>query len=147
MFSGSDNPEVTRKSGNEQTCLMAVIIVGCFLSVRVSAVPNFIPRDIVTRKGILLTNMMSMHSVTFLYRSIIVRGTSCCSNTTCCPPRRTCFPLNDCTLVPNMSSVAIMSSVVTGQFFSKFSFTMCSRSAVDLCPMVFCSRLATNTRW
>ena len=110
---------------NAITCLMADIIVGCF-------VPNLIPRDIVTRKAILLTNMMSMHSVTFRYRSIIVCGTSCHSITTCCLLRRTCFSCNDCTLVPNISSAAMISFVVTVQFFNRFSFTMCRKSLDNL---------------
>ena len=54
-------------------------------------------------------------------------------------PRCTWFPLNDCTLVANISSAAMISSVVMGQFFNRFSFTMCRKSFVDLWPMVFCS--------
>ena len=126
------------------TCLMAVIIVGCFLSFRDSTVPNLIPRNIVTRKAILLMYMMSIHRVTSRYCSIIVRGTSCQSIATCLPLRRSIFPFNDPKLGPNMSSAAMISSVVMGQFFNRFCFTIFIKFLINSHPTVFCLFLASN---
>ena len=107
-----------------RTCLIAIMIVGCFRSLRVSAVLNFIPREIVTRNAILLTYMMSMHSVTSRYRSMIDCGTPSISIATCSPPRRAVFPFSDPRLGPKISSAAVMSFTVMGQFFNRFCFTM-----------------------
>jgi hypothetical protein len=68
----------------------------------------------VIRKGILLTNMISIQIVTFRCLSFIAGGTPVIPPSTRVPFRVTVLPFNAPRLVPKMSSAASMSARCTG---------------------------------
>jgi len=92
---------------------------------RNSTVPNLMSCDVITRNASLLTNMMSLGSVTFLYHCI----TSGASNTILCSTPGldlfTVFPFREPRFGPNMSCAANRSVVVAGQFSSSLFPTIC----------------------
>ena len=85
-----------------------------FLSGSASTVPKCKLRDVVTRNGTLLTNIMSMAIVTCLCNLRISGGTGCIFVFTCFSPLRTVFPFNEPRFFPRMSFAALTSVDVTG---------------------------------
>ena len=99
---------------------------------------NLMCLDMVTRKGILLTNMMSPASVTTRYLSIIPAGMVVELVLTGTELRCTVFPFSEPTSGPKICSAAIMSSRVIGQFGNRLFSTILMNVRVLGRPIIFC---------
>ena len=83
---------------------------------KTSTVMNFMYREIVIMKGILFTNIMSIHRVTLRYLSRISRSTGSLLSNTCFGGVLTVLPFNDPRFVPKILSAAIISDFDIGDF-------------------------------
>ena len=115
-----------------------------FVPVSGSTVPNCILQDIDTINGMELTNMMSVHTVTFWYHLSIPRGIASRCVSTQGGGCRTVFPFSSPTSGPKMSLAARMSSVVIGQLGSRFLEAIFINSQAVGFPILICSFLAAR---
>ena len=83
---------------------------------KTSTVMNFMYLEIVMMKGILLTNMMSMHRVTLRYFSRMSRGTGSILSNTCFGGVLAVLPFSDPRFGPKILSAAIISDFDIGDF-------------------------------
>jgi hypothetical protein len=112
------------------TLPMAFTMLVIFRFFNTLTVPNLMCREIVTRNGTRLTYIMvSMHSVTSRYFSVIPRGIACCPGRTRGLACRVVFPLRDPRLGPKMSSAATTSSRVIRQCVSRLFSTTFKKSS------------------
>ena len=100
-------------------CLTESTNVSIFMFWIASLVPKWMLCDMLTRKHILLTVIMSAARTTCWYCSMIGSSIVLVFTSTSFPLHQTVFPFSNPRFGPKMSSAACMSALDTGQFGSR----------------------------
>ena len=121
------------------------MVLTCLLG-RTSTKMNLMFRNIVMRNGILLMNMMLIHSVTSGWCCSTSGGIGSMLSSTCWGMCCTVFPLRVPRLGPKMFSAALISDLVTGQFL-RCLIAMSDSCLLPGCMMMFCNFWAQIALW